>query len=80
MTDQLIDEMIDDEMIDEMADQLDETVEAGGLDVIAEALSVIDRALGQMLNRELVSTDEVSDLLLDVRSLLTTDISTPSDN
>lgn len=42
------------------------------MDVIAEALSVIDRALGEMLNRELVSTDEVADLLLDVRSLLTT--------
>ena len=40
-------------------------------DVIAEALAVIDRALGEMLNRELVSTDEVADLLLDVRSLLT---------
>jgi hypothetical protein len=40
------------------------------VDVIADALAVIDRALGQMLNRELVSTDEVADLLLDVRSLL----------
>ena len=40
-------------------------------DVIAEALMVIDRALGEMLHRELVSTDEVADLLLDVRSLLT---------
>jgi hypothetical protein len=40
------------------------------VDVIGDALAVIDRALGQMLNRELVSTDEVADLLLDVRSLL----------
>ena len=40
-------------------------------DVITEALLVIDRALGEMLHRELVSTDEVADLLLDVRSLLT---------
>ena len=40
-------------------------------DVISEALVVIYRALGEMLHRELVSTDEVSDLLLDVRSLLT---------
>jgi hypothetical protein len=39
--------------------------------VISEALSVIDKALAEMLNRELVSTDEVADLLLDVRSLLT---------
>ena len=29
------------------------------------------RGLGDMLHRELVSTDEVADLLLDVRSLLT---------
>jgi hypothetical protein len=41
------------------------------IDAISEALSVIDRALGEMLNRELVSTGEVADLLLDVRSLLT---------
>jgi hypothetical protein len=39
---------------------------------IKEALAVIDRGLGQMRHRELVSTDEVSDLLLDVRMLLTT--------
>lgn len=38
--------------------------------VIAEALAVIDRGLGDMVHRELVSTDEVADLLLDVRSLL----------
>lgn len=67
-------------MTDQLTDELTQTVEAGGLDVIAEALSVIDRALGEMLNRELVSTDEVSDLLLDVRSLLTTDAGTHSDN
>jgi hypothetical protein len=39
--------------------------------VITEALSVIDKALSDMLNRELVSTGEVADLLLDVRLLLT---------
>lgn len=39
--------------------------------VISEALSVIDKALAEMLHRELVSTGEVADLLLDVRSLLT---------
>ncbi len=39
--------------------------------VITEALGVIDKALSDMLNRELVSTDEVADLLLDVRLLLT---------
>lgn len=40
--------------------------------VITEALGVIDKALGEMLHRELVSTGEVADLLLDVRLLLTT--------
>ncbi len=44
-----------------------ETSEAS---VINEALAVIDRALSEMLQRELVSTGEVADLLLDVRSLL----------
>jgi hypothetical protein len=41
--------------------------------VINEALGVIDGALAKMMSRELVSTGEVADLLLDVRSLLTTD-------
>ena len=39
--------------------------------VIAEALGVIDKALAQMLRRELVSSGEVTDVLLDVRTLLT---------
>ncbi len=39
-------------------------------EAIAEALRVIDRSLGWMNRRELVSTAEVTDLLLDVRSLL----------
>ena len=39
--------------------------------VILEALTVIDKALSQMMSRELVSTGEVTDVLLDVRSLLT---------
>ena len=43
------------------------------LTIIDEALAVIDKGLADMLNRELVSTDEVADLLLDVRSLLVTD-------
>jgi hypothetical protein len=40
-------------------------------EVIDRALSTIDSALAQMVRRELVSADEVSDLLLDVRNLLT---------
>ena len=39
--------------------------------VISEALSVIDKALAQMMSRELVSSSEFTDVLLDVRSLLT---------
>jgi hypothetical protein len=39
--------------------------------VISEALAVIDKALGQLMQRELVSAGEVTDVLLDVRSLLT---------
>jgi len=40
-------------------------------DTIAEALAIIDRGLGEMFHRELVSSAEVADLLLDVRTLLT---------
>ncbi|MEY2939545.1 MAG: hypothetical protein ACO321_03930 [Ilumatobacteraceae bacterium] len=47
--------------------------------VINEALAVIDKALGEMLNRELVSTDEVADLLLDVRLLLTASASSTTE-
>lgn len=39
--------------------------------VIEEAVRLIDGGLNDLLHRELVSTDEVSDLLLDVRMLLT---------
>lgn len=41
--------------------------------VITEALAVIDKGLAEMLHRELVSTVEVADLLLDVRLLLMTE-------
>lgn len=49
--------------------------EARDVAVITEALTVIDEALAKMLNRELVSTEEVADLLLDVRVLLTANAS-----
>jgi hypothetical protein len=45
-------------------------------DVINEALVLIDRGLTDMLHRELVSTDEVANLLLDVRSVLNTELDT----
>jgi hypothetical protein len=47
--------------------------------VINEALGVIDGALAKMLSRELVSTGEVADLLLDVRTLLTTEVASGTD-
>lgn len=40
--------------------------------VISEALAVIDQALPTMNSRALVSSDEVADLLLDLRLLLAT--------
>lgn len=39
--------------------------------VLAEAVGIIDGALAKMMQRELVSSGEVADLLLDMRSLLT---------
>lgn len=38
---------------------------------IADALVIVDKALAEMLRRELVSSGEVADLLLDLRSILT---------
>ena len=47
-------------------------------EVINEALAIIDRGLLDMTHRELVSTDEVADLLLDVRTrLLPHDVEEP---
>jgi hypothetical protein len=40
------------------------------LTVITEALEIIDDALQSMSGRELVSSSEVADLLLDMRSVL----------
>lgn len=51
----------------------DERTDTQNEAVIDEALGVIDGALARMMQRELVSSGEVADLLLDVRSLLTTD-------
>ena len=67
------------------APMIDETPEAeiSGVDfsqaqIIVEAITVIDRALSQMVRRELVSSAEVSDLLLDVRNLLSAASKSPS--
>ncbi len=37
---------------------------------LSQAMSMIDAGLSQMMKRELVAANEVTDLLLDVRSLL----------
>ena len=37
---------------------------------VVEALAVVDKALAEMLRRELVASGEVADLLLDLRSIL----------
>ncbi len=37
---------------------------------VVEALSVVDRALGSFMHRELVSASEVTDVLLDIRTAL----------
>ncbi len=54
-----------------MTEQQNLTDAANNDAVINEALGVIDGALAKMMRRDLVSTGEVADLLLDVRSLLT---------
>ena len=38
--------------------------------VLADAIEVIDKALAEIGSRQLVTTTEVADLLLDVRQLL----------
>jgi hypothetical protein len=50
-----------------VAEAMSETQE---FQAIVEALSLIDHGLTTMLNRELVASSEVADLLLDVRMLL----------
>ncbi len=40
-------------------------------EMILEVIALIDRGLGDISERSLVSAAEVADLLLDVRSLLT---------
>jgi hypothetical protein len=54
-----------------MTETTDISTDTTGEDIIGEALRLIDKSLSDMMHRELVSTDEVSDLLLDMRSLLT---------
>jgi hypothetical protein len=50
-----------------------DTALAAGDRVVDEAVSVIDGALARMMQRDLVSSSEVADLLLDLRTLLTSE-------
>ena len=47
-------------------------------EIVQDAVAVIDEALGRMMQRDLVSSGEVADLLLDVRSLLSESAVEPS--
>lgn len=49
-----------------------QTVET--LEPVKEALVLIDKGLVGMIHRELVSTSEASDLLLDLRSMLLNEV------
>lgn len=50
--------------------EVDADVGVVNITSIEEALALIDKGLGVMIDRQLVSTSEVTDLLLDVRALL----------
>ncbi len=64
--------MIDTQVAEVMTELEISDIKVVSADVINEALSIIDSALSDLVKRELVSTGEVSDMLLDVRNLLTT--------
>ena len=64
--------MTDKQVADVMTELEISDIKVVSADVINEALSIIDSALSDLVKRELVSTGEVSDMLLDVRNLLTT--------
>ena len=65
--------MTDQEITPTLELDTDGTADDARRAVLTEAVTVIDRALAQMMQRELVSSGEVADLLLDVRMLLTKD-------
>jgi hypothetical protein len=64
--------MSDTQVADVMTELEISDIKVVSADVINAALSIIDSALSDLVKRELVSTGEVSDMLLDVRNLLTT--------
>lgn len=63
--------MTDQEITPTLAVDTEPNVDTARTAVLTEAVTVIDTALAQMMQRELVSSGEVADLLLDVRMLLT---------
>lgn len=50
--------------------EVEEPVDLVEVTSVEEALALIDQGLGFMTDRQLVSTTEMTDLLLDVRALL----------
>ena len=62
MTDQ---QYADTQTLEPVTDTSDRTA------VVTEAVAVIDGALARMMQRDLVSSGEVADLLLDLRTVLT---------
>ncbi len=48
-----------------------EALAADEAQALTDAIAVIDGALARMMQRDLVSSTEVADLLLDLRTLLT---------
>lgn len=54
----------------DVAEGAGELAETHGSAALADALAVIDRGLTDMRYRQIVSSEEVSDLLLDLRVIL----------
>lgn len=55
----------------ELEDRMTEVKELQSDESIRAAMQLIDQGLGDIADRSIVSTSEMADLLLDVRSLLT---------
>ena len=62
-----------------MTDQLSTGAHEAQDAVIADAVAVIDEALGRMMARDVLSSGEVTDVLLDVRTLLTAKTAEPAE-
>ncbi|MGF1599551.1 MAG: hypothetical protein ACFCVK_22000 [Acidimicrobiales bacterium] len=58
--------------------EVKDSIDVADVTSIDEALALIDAGLGGLTERQLVSTAEVTDLLLDVRALLSDSSSSSS--